>query len=334
MQDHSPDLAALERFFDFARKKTEMGGPDVHMRAFGSGIGSDDHEERLWRTCMYATFSSTAPAAAVWARWPRDKVLSDPDGAIAWVLENFLGLPIRDTRRPVRSKKQLARCIVSAASWARDRARDMETMSYDEAWECAHEIHTFGRYVRIRFLEALARYCGYDQLILEDIRPKGGWGPRKGLALIYPCCAEKLASKDDRPLTLDAANAHALDLKLRTEAELGRSVSWHVIETLICNYRQALGGRMYPGRTLDNELEYHRRVEDWFGHDPYLGTFDFFKARAVGFDERCLAEVRGWAGTRKELLVAAKTGAVWTDLQYDWFATTEPSDPATWKEYT
>src|SRR5438105_1766499 len=104
------DLRQLEEFGLFCLLKNGVNGPDVHMKAAGVGTAGGPWWERPWRLAVYNNFCSTPPAAAVWARWSKDKTILEgyPGGPLErWVGENWVGLPVRQNRRPARSVGKL-----------------------------------------------------------------------------------------------------------------------------------------------------------------------------------------------------------------------------------
>lgn len=317
-----PDARVAQLFGEFCRLKTQVNGPDVHMRTALAALQDMQlsPREALWWLGAYTTFCSVPPGVSVWARW-RDpaQVLSGSERFYSWIDEHWAGLPIRTQRRPVRSRRKLVTCISGMAEWCEFDGPRLGEMNYEEAWSSVDQsVKYYGRYAIIKLLEAFRR-AGYSQLEAPNIRPAGAWSPRKMLAYLYPERAEALRSKSDSRQTLAEVNAVARDALGLLESELGRSSSFYELEVLLCNARQSIySGTLYVGRTIDSELDYWRKSSEHFG-DPTLGAFDFFDVRRRTFPVECLGEVQGWPGVRKEL--KTYRGYVWSDLLFDWHKT-------------
>jgi len=329
----TPDEAVANRaaFVDFCRLKLDVRGPDVHMKTAGEGLKLPEGSlDQLWWFGVYTNFCSTPPAGAVFAHWPLDRVLVEGEVALAeWISENWKGLPVRKNRRPVRAPYKLARGLYSYATWV-DRAHDeLPSMSYAEAWDSVDKgVTYFGRYAIIKLLEVFRLHAGLEQLVSVDIHADSGWSPRKALALMYPEYGRVLVQGGNTKAALAEVNAvadKALDLASDT---LNYDMSYYELEALLCNYRQGLSGTMYVGRTIDSELEYHVKVENHFGADPYRGGFDFFGSRAAVFPHECLGELNGWAGPREQVFdTFTRYGYWWSDRLYDYNATEDFANP-------
>jgi len=330
-----PGLARvnLAEFGEFCRLKVGVNGPDVHMKAAGAVTEGLSDDERRWKLALYNCFSSVPTAAVIWARIPRERlVVADESAVMLWLEKHWRGIPVRNTRRPVRAPHRLAKCLQSVARFD----ADVRGMSYEEAWQAADEVWSWGRYVKIKYLETLRRFMGpeYAHLEAPNIRPNGGWSPRRMLSWLYPDVETLASTSNDRP-TLDAVNFYAANARETASGFVGRDVSFYEVEALLCNYRQNLTGKLYPGRTIDSELEYHGRVRRYWSADsddplldPYLGTADFFGARARTFPTETLGEVQGWEGPRPEIFrTITEFGYIWSDVLYDFNATTDFSMP-------
>ena len=327
-----PDLARLKEFAEFCRLKVGVNGPDVHMKA--AVIGTEDAgDERAWRLAVYNCFCSTPPAAAVWARWPLEEAqIVNVDRMERWCRTNWAGVPIRKNRRPMRSVPKLAHALMSTANWMYSDFWRLQEMSYEEAWDSLDAVWSWGRYVKIKFLETMRScYPQLEHLEAPNIRSAGGWSPRAALAVMYPEYAEEVTSKSGNTKLIvggkrnhveTLAVVHAIADEVRAYVgSTGTPVSNYQLEALLCNYRQSLSGTFYPGRTIDSELEYHAKAVEHFGSDPYLGTFDFFGTRHAAFPPQCLGELNGWSGVRKDLWTVLRDyGYTWSDVKYNYWA--------------
>ena len=128
-----------------------------------------------------------------------------------------------------------------------------------------------------------------------------------------------LTNKKAGKATLLVVNRIAAELNAELNEALTTPVSYYEMEALLCNFRQAVSGTFYPGRTIDSELEYHNIVQDHWGDDPYLGTFNMYDARYAALPWETLAEMSGgaWNGVRKDLFPLMRDeGIVWSDKEF------------------
>lgn len=328
----------LHQFGKFCTLKIGVNGPDVHQKAAGVGTEDVPHYERPWRLAVYNNFCACPPAAVIWSRWPKTTVIMDgyPGGALEkFIGENWAGIPVRQNRRPARSVKKLTASFYSLAKWMDREFKSLPSLSYEEAWSSLDAVYTWGRYVKIKYLETCRRYLGpeYEHLVAPNIRASGGWSPRKALSLIYPEYANVLANRkrNDRQ-TISFVHDTASELR-DVVSELYIPVSFYELEALLCNYRQTLSTRkaFYVGRTIDSELEYHAKVKSHFDN-PYLGTFDFFGTRKRAFPEKTLGEIHGWDGVRKDLSpLLLEYGIIWSDVIFDYNSSKDNlANPVRW----
>ena len=318
----------LEQFGLFCQRKKGVNGPDVHMKAAGAGTESLDFDTRAWRLAVYNNFCSTPSAAVVWANWtgPED-VLFSYTGFENWIRDNWRGIPIRQNRRPARSVPKLTKSFTTLAEWmtSPDGFSQLPQISYEEAWKSLDYVYTWGRYVKIKFLETCRLFLGedYTHLIAPDIHASGGWSPRKALGILYPEFSLIVANKarnDKR--TIQFTHDLAQEVR-RYVSDEWVEVSTYELEALLCNYRQTLstGKTFYVGRTIDSELEYQQKIEAYWGEDPYRETFNFYNARLLAFPAETLGELQGWTGVRADLSpLLRENNIVWSDVCYDYLA--------------
>ena len=315
----------LVEFAEFCRLKMAVNGPDVHMKCAGAATAGLPDDERRWRLAIYNCFSSVATAAVIWSRWPRARIFETSDVDLAaWLRAHWKGIPIRNTRRPVRAPHKLARCLKSVAAYDVDVA----ALDYEAAWKSLDTVYSWGRYVRIKYLETLRRFGGsaYAHLAAPDIRARDAWSPRRALAWLYPTYAATLDVKTNDRAALNVVSALVGETRAAVMELVGCDVSHYELEALLCNYRQSLTGKLYVGRTIDSELEYHRKVAA-FWDEPYTDT-DIFAARRATFPVETLGEVQGWDGPRPPLFfLLTEHGYIWSDLVYDYRATTDFAHP-------
>lgn len=336
-----PDSFRLEQFGLFCQRKKGVNGPDIHMKAAGAGTEGLDFETRSWRLAVYNNFCSTPSAAVVWATWSWEDMHNgsvNDESLEDWIRRNWKGIPIRQNRRPARSVPKLTRSLDTLCLWMRDDFPSLPEMSYAEAWKSLDSVYTWGRYVKIKWLETCRRFLGPDYAHFEapDIHGSGGWSPRKALGILYPEYAMVVANKarNDKQ-TLNFVHSLAQELRAYV-SENWVETSTYELEALLCNYRQTLstGKTFYAGRTIDSELEYHKKIINFWGDNPYLGTFNFFSSRLKAFPIETLGEIQGWDGVRADLSpLLREDNIVWSDAVFSYNASKDDlSHPKTWEE--
>ena len=328
------DPAQFRSFAEFSQLKLNVGGPDVHMHEAHQLLEHSSwlRERAGWWLCAYMTFCSVPPALLIIANWPDPGEVASSDELLDWVHEHWAGLPIRTQRRPVRSKPKLVKCLQDFAAWDLEYVPRLGEMSYEEAWSSvADNVKYCGRYVIIKTLEVFRRLTGFEHLVPPDIRPSGAWSPRRALGMLVPETASTVGDKHDNSRsTIALTNLVAEAVRDKLAEELGREVSYYLLEVLLCNWRQTQHGTLYVGRTIDSELAYYHKVAKYMaslGGDMPLERA-FFQARREAFPAECLGELQGWDDVRVPLKhVFAQQGYFWSDLLFDWNKTTDLAYP-------
>lgn len=314
----------VEQFIDFTRKKLEVGEPSPHlamMKAF-----TDGHQlaERAWRLCCYAAVYSLPTAQMLWDTWPLERVLRNPEALTAWVHENWAGMVTRRERRCVRSAKKLSRCLRSSMDWVVGELESVTTMppeetpeAYDRVWESVLNIDFIGRYIGIRLIEGLRRFCGVPAR-LYDIRSVGGWSPKKALVYFYPDDAAQLLTPGQAGE--ECTGRRANELLVRTQ-EVLPAVDHYVVAAMLCEYREAFEDHhQYPGWTIDQEPDLYTKASGYWG--DALDSRAFWQARTDLFPRAVLGEHNDWRGTRWPLTKLLRdNGYNWSDLRYDYVST-------------
>jgi len=334
------DLAAVAadprtpRLFDeFCENETELGGPDPHMATIAEMSLGVTLPEMIWRAGCYIGVYNAPTSERLWQEYPWPRALEEPETVEPWLRTVWAGIETRRERRSVRRAEQLARFLteyaafaasVSGRPWADGTL--VGQAAYDAAWVDVQTVYSLGRYVAIKILEVYARYAGLPDLRAYDIRPLGGWSPRQGLVMLYPHHRAALMG-DDSPTHLKLANYLAAKVKDRL-AGVGVATSWYNVQVLLCDAKQALvGERQFPGRSLDSEIAYADSIAPFWGDRPT----ELWRARAALFPARALGEVAGWRRVRKELgIVARAYSYTWTDLTFNFPATTDLAHPVAW----
>lgn len=317
-------------YAQFGFYEIAAGGPDPHMRAAGYMSRKESWEERIWRAGCYVGVYNVPAAEVVWERWPWPSVLEHREEFVDWIKEHRKGLPMRRERRCVLNPIKLAQYFLDYAEWASalpDILRglpDDPKEAYESLWKQASAVRYLGRYVRFKILEFYRRNCDL-KIAMPDIRPRGGWSPRRTLGMMFPEKASILDSKDESPSAHQLVNETADEALRRLDQEFGLKLDYYLFEVLLCDYRQCWQGRrQFPGRSQDSELEYRNKMVAQWGDTPT----QMFQARSALFPTASRGEIWGWNHVRKELgTVFRDHGYMWSDFLFDYVATTDLAKP-------
>lgn len=330
-----------EKFAEFTRFKAEVSEPSPHMQMLGLLTEGASWEERVWFIGLYANFYNIPSALAMWQEWPLWKVKSNRKFLVPWLKENWAGLTTRTERRTVRSVPKMSDCLFSYLQWMTEKLPERldfgidvsNEQAYDWVWkEAEHDLRYMGRYIIIRLLEGLHRFAGLKPH-LYDIRSLGGWSPKRALGLLYPEHLNLLLSPDTRD-NIIKVDTIAYATMERFATEFGTPMSPYVFAAMLCEYRVAYENRhQYPGWTIDQEPAHwlkirphwqNARGSEW---SKELAT-KFFGVRKALFPSECLGEIHGWESTRVETRRTLRDfGYNWSDLRYDYLATTNFAEP-------
>jgi len=304
----------------FVKLETEIGGPDPHLATLGEMMrDTGDPKERIWRVGCYAAGYNVPTAEVIWREWPFERVLEDWGAFPAWINAHWEGFGFRRERRAVRTREKFAHCLTSIAAWtAKTDTYDWwHEDDYESAWKSSSQIYGLGRYVQLKFLEGLLRYCN-GKFEPKDIRPAGGKTPRATLALLYPQYKAEL-NGNDSPENLKIANLCAAWAREEiAEKHGGPYLDYFRHQVMLCEGGKVMtSGRQYVGSTHDSELKYYLQARAYWGEDS-----DMLRARETLFNNRVLGEKNGWWDKRQELgTTLLKYGYLWSDLHMDYFST-------------
>lgn len=318
-EDHFRGLA------EFIAGVNRAGGTTPHAAMTVESMRrKDDPLEKLWWAGCYALAYNWPTAEVIHNRW-RPEVPLDETAFVSWLEENWAGVPIRKERKAIYRKPFFAE---SAAAYLRLAQTMADSDNWPQDYQAAYELFDnatryMGRYIAIRWLEVMRRAYGLPWS-MPDIHADGGQHPRKAMALIYPADAPALLggnSSHERKVADLAADRLLVDLNL----EYGISTDYYELQSLLCEYKQqVLARKQYPGKSIDTELAYRRRVVAHWGDTET----DFWSVREACFPEWSLGEKQGWAGVRPELgSVLLDYGYTWSDDTYDYTATADFSQP-------
>lgn len=320
----------LEKFVEFTKLKQEIGEPSPHLAVVGYLSRDSPPLDRLWLLGCYAATYCLPSALVLWGRWSWRAAANRPDDLRTWLKEHWAGVVTRTERRCVRTPAKMADCLTSYLVWMRGGYHQLLELKatlrgpeyYDAVWESVGGIKYFGRYINIRLVEGLRRYCGVPAR-LYDIRSIGGWSPKKALCYLYPEHAGRLLvdDKDGNALT----NRLAYDLLARVRKTCP-GVDEYVLAAMLCEYKGAFEKRhQYPGWTIDQEPLLAEKVTAYWGERADLSGL--WEARAALFPKEVLGEIGGWGGTRWDLAkVLRDHGYNWSDLRYDYAETRRRGD--------
>lgn len=309
--------AEHRRFYaEFVRYERAAGGPDPHMTLAGRLSEGESRDERAWRLMCYLACYNVPTGVVLWRHWPRQRVLEEAPALEPWIREHWEGLSFRRERRAVRTAPKLARHLVACAQFV-DRM-DFDGL-YDHAWRDVNRIYGTGRYIAIKLLEGLRRFCDAP-VVLADLRAQGGRSPREALALLYPEQRDALLG-DDRQDHVSRADMCGAWAREELAERHGLEVSWYELQATLCEWKQSVIGRsQYPGRAQDSELAHYARVAGYWPGDD--NPYPLLAARAALFPAWALGEQQGWDGRRTELgPILCDYGYTWTDSLYDYRAT-------------
>jgi len=322
VREDDPLRQTWQHFADFCRWEQAVGGPDPHMAVMGHVHREQSRRELLWAAGLYIGFYNVPTALAVGDRLTQATAADNPNTLGEWVDVWWPAFGFRRERRPIRTRAKLTRYLHEYARWMDwalteewwRASRGNPFVRYEEAWLSCQEVYGLGRYVALKLLEFLRRYAGAP-IQLPDLRAKGGWSPREGLALLWPEDADRLTG-DDSPRNLWTANDRAT-ATWRAMPEYGLELDRYTLQVLLCDFKQCLvGRRQFPGRSQDSELVYQAKADEHFGADRRM-----LDARAELFPHEALGEISGWSGVREELgHVLAEHEYVWSDLLFDYHA--------------
>ena len=329
LEERSPDWH-LTKFIQFTSFKNKVGEPSPHLAMVGYMAKDKDKHTTAWMLGCYAASYCLPTAQVMWSNWDYARVVSEPGKFLNWLKNNWKGIVTRQERRCVRTSEKMHRCLHGYAVWLDskfDSLYDADSKSseeyYDYVWDSVCSVPFIGRYIGIRLVEGLRRFCGV-QAHLYDVRSMGGWSPKKALVFLYPKEQKWLLS--NTPEANTRADEIAADLLSKVKARLPY-VNYYVLAGMLCEYREAFERRhQYPAWTIDQEPLLYDKVRSYWQDD--LDMKLFWSTRKALFPREALGELdNGWYGTR---WAAAKTlrdyGYNWSDLLYNYKAMESSGD--------
>lgn len=312
-EDHFRGLAEFVRGVELA------GGTTPHVSMTVEMMDRlDDPLEKLWFAGCYALVYNWPTAERIWLEWRPEEVTYE--SFLRWTEQKWDGLALRKERKAVYGKPKFAECAVTYLGMAKRLVNaDTWPSGYEDAFQLLGPVKYMGRYIGIRWVEVMRRAFNTDWE-MPSILSDGGEHPRKALALLYPEEASDLLSgnsKRNLRIADIAADRCLVDMNL----EYGVQTDYYELQSLLCEYKQsALGKKQYPGKSIDTEMDYFRRIYAYWGEAKAEASF-FYSIREACFPEWSLGEKNGWSGVRKELgATLVDYGYTWSDAVYDWEA--------------
>lgn len=303
-----------EAFADFTDLKRQIGEPSPHLNAINWIASEGTLTDRLWAIGCYAVPYSLPTAVALLTAFP-----DATEPSLEWLRDNWAGMHTRTERRAVRTPEKFHRSIASYRLWVlRGEAERLLSYpaSYETWWDSVNSVEFFGRYISIRVIEAIRRseaLLGRDHptMHLKDIRSIGGHSPIRALTLFFPESEKALLSQDT--MTADVLGEGLF-------REIRERLPWldhYVYAAMLCEYREAYEDRhQYPGRTIDQELEYLGGEKSAYWAERGVDFGRIWAARKVLHPAASLGEIQGWPGVRHELSAHLRdTGRNWSDLR-------------------
>lgn len=327
-----------ERFTEFTRFKGEVGEPSPHLAIVGHMVQGVSLERKLWLLGCYAASYCLPTAQVLWTLYPSENVRRKPSALLPWLTAHWKGIVTRTERRCVRTPKKMSECLTSYVQWMDTEYPTLAALPqgeytpihYDTVWKSVEKIKFFGRYINIRLVEGLRRYCGIPAR-LYDIRSIGGWSPKRCLCYLYPQHAQALLVDDA------VGNALTNQLAYRLLAKIQKTqpkVDEYILAAMLCEYKGAFEKRhQYVSWTIDQEPLLYDKVFNYWG--KVVDKDVLWRARKDLFPAKALGEIGGWNGTRWELAKTLRDfGYNWSDLRHDYRATLASGDwahPVLWE---
>lgn len=284
----------FQLFVDDSKVKLDLQGPYVRLRLLVKAVQTMNPEERATIITLFG-LNYDGPAAFTYFH-------EGPDITLEWLEKNWQAIrSLHKERRPTASPRKTFNAIQAVYDWLRGIIRKLQDLDqqypddndlFDEVMAEVLKIPTFGRYISIRVALGLCEsILGRGQG--RSILPEGSF-VRKSLALWYPEHEAELLKTGPHAEKLAEILAATQRERLREDRDLDLTPLAHT--EFLCEFRQAMRGRFYSARPLDEQLRNGLRQQD-FGTPMGL----IWKTRADHIPHQYLGEMNNWQGPRHEL---------------------------------
>lgn len=282
------------KFTEFVKQETATGGPDPFLDMLVYLSRSHSDRDKVWLAGCYGSHHCASSGYVIFRVWPFNSVLSKPDKFKQWLADNWSYLPIRPEMRSHRMLEKRHKCLWDFAHYSAMWQPKLEPFTYDTLWNhSVAKVKYYARYMAIKYLELLRR-MGLHSFQQPDLRAQGAWSPRRTLAMLWPSHRILADKENNTKAALDAVE-HAATMTVDKLAANGIYVNLFQLQVLLCEYRESLNGSYYPGKSIDEDLEYMRVAEKRW---PIL-IKEIYRARKKLFKPETLGELSGWNGPRK-----------------------------------
>lgn len=316
-----------KQFKEFCKLETALKGPDPQLITLHSMCELDECHlyEEVWRAGLTMGVWNVPTAEMIWKAWPLERAMTEPEQMEDWLRTNWAGIFRRRERRCVNTVPKMTKYMQDLAAWL-PKVFVMD-FDYETYWNSVQdEIKFMGRYIALKFLEYLGRYCRVP-IACPDIRADGGWSPVRSMGMMYTTMNDQIkAAPNNTEAVRIAENFASMTLKRLHIADI--KINFFELQVMLCEYRTCYEHRhQYPGRSLDEELEFATKVKGAW--PEFEATTRLYEARVTTFAPVALGELNSWNAIRKELGGCLRDlGYQWTDLVYDYAATTDLTQPA------
>lgn len=286
-------------FRHFVKAELGVGGPDAQLNLLTRYAIDYSPRERVWLIGCYCAHHTSPSAIAVWDAFPDPRmVIRAPNKLRQWLKKHWKALPLRREMRSHQMLEKRTDCLVSFAQYTiSGQWRDGD---YEDVWDSSiNSCRYYGRYMALKYLELL-RLSVRPELETPDLRAKHAWSPRITLGLLQYAKDKELARRladrhDNSPDTIEIVEKNAARLHRRL-IDRGIKLNMFQLQVLLCNYKQAITGRFYPGMGLDEERMYAEIAGKHFDIKP------IYRLRRRLYDREHLGELNGWEGIRQDQL--------------------------------
>jgi len=318
-----------EKFTEFTILKLQVGEPSPHLAIVGYLSKEQPLLRKGWYIGCYGATYCLPSAQMLWEHWSPELVNKQPDNFAAWIKENWAGIITRTERRCVRTPEKMTVCLTEYAAWLTKSFEGLPALAadgpedyYNKVWDSVCSVKYIGRYIAIRMIEGMRRYCGIPAE-LYDVRSLGGWSPRITLSWMYPEMKDAILQENKQG---EEAADKAARMLLEVVFDRVPGINFYVLAAMLCEYRVAIEkGKQYPGWTLDQEPLLYDKAKAYWGNR--LEAAGLWEARAALFPHAVLGELSGWNGTRWDAArVLRDHGYNWSDLRYDYIKTLAAGD--------